>query len=79
MGAGDCQGRGESSLCALFPLEVAGSRSAGPEQPGNMEAHVGAGGHQERREQPAGRKCCVFSRWALSAKRIARLCVSRAK
>jgi hypothetical protein len=44
-----------------------------------MEAHVGAGGHQERREQPAGRKCCVFSRWALSAKRIARLCVSRAK
>ena len=105
--------RGESNRRGpLPPLEVAGSRPAGPEQPwgagwppgegraadgisspwrwlvvaraarssqGNMEAHVGAGGHQERREQPAGRKCYGFSRWALSAKRIARLCVSRAK
>ena len=105
--------RGESNRRGpLPPLEVAGSRQGGPEQPwgagwppgegraadgisspwrwlvvaraarssqGNMEAHVGAGGHQERREQPAGRKCYGFSRWALSAKRIARLCVSRAK
>ena len=42
VGAGDCQGKGESSLCALFPLEVAGSRSAGPEQPGEYGGPCGS-------------------------------------
>ena len=71
---------GESSRrCPSSPWRWLVVARAARSSQGNMEAHVGAGGHQERREQPAGRKCYGFSRWALSAKRIARLCVSRAK
>lgn len=79
MGTDGRQGRGEQPTRPLSPWKWLVAGRAARSSQGNMEAHVGAGGHQERREQPAGRKCCGFSRWALSAKRIARLCVSRAK
>lgn len=35
VGAGGRQGRGEQPTVPIFPLEVAGSRPAGPEWPGN--------------------------------------------